>query len=52
VYDTCAAGNIGEFGVVSPGLHVGDAETLVRVDAAIPVVFTLVGTPVRRARWR
>jgi hypothetical protein len=46
------SGYIGEFGVVSPRGHIGDAQTLVRVDAAILVVFTLIGTSVRRARRR
>jgi chloramphenicol 3-O-phosphotransferase len=46
------SGNVGEFDVINPRRHIGDAQMLIRVDRAILVVLTLVGTPVRRARRR
>jgi hypothetical protein len=33
------AGNIGEFGVVGPRRYIGNAQTFVSVDAAVPVIF-------------
>ena len=47
--DAGPAGNVDEFGVISAGWHVGDAQTLVGVDGAVPVVLALVGTPIRAA---